>query len=234
MKALLQNEWVRYVAVLLIGATIGAIFYPSKTITREETYKLEQKIEKLESENKFISKFFKDKLDKEESQSKEYREQVTKKTKSLKEENFKLKQKVSEKRFKIIRPDGTIEEKWFKDSETSIVSSTVIKIKSEFTRKVKLIENKWKKIHKSRILEIKEVYEKKLAETKTTKETKTIKEKIEINKRSFGISLGITTDKSYFSSISYDIYGPFFLDIHLESDINFIEKKAGVGLGIRF
>ncbi len=234
MKALLQLEWIRYVTVLLIGVAIGAIFYPSKTITKEEMYELKQKVVRLENEKKFITTFFEKKINMEKSQSKKYHEQVTKNIESLKQENFRLKQKVSEKRFKIVKPDGTIEEKWFKESETDVVSSVVTKIKSEFTRKVKSIENKWKKIHEKRINKIKKMYEKKIKLQSEYKERKVTKVKTEINKRNFGISLGFTTKQNYFSSITYDIYGPFFLDILLKSNNNFSDKGAGIGIGIRF
>lgn len=234
MNKLLKLEWVRYVLVGLIGIAIGAVFYPSKTITKEEISKYEQIVSRLETEKSVTNKFYQDQYTKEVQSNKEYKEEVAKKVETLKEENYKLSQKVSEKRFKIIKPDGTIEEKWFKDSETDVVSSTVTSIKEEFTRKVSNIEVKWMKIHEERIKTIKEDYEKKLAENKRIRSEIIKKEKTEINKRNFGISLGMTTDKSYFSSVSYDVFGPFFLDLHLESSGNFGDKEAGLGVGVRF
>ena len=234
MKAILQLEWVRYVLVGLIGIAIGAIFYPSKTITTEETREFEQKITRLEAQKESITSIFENQLSLEKQQSRKYQEQVTKKLDVYKEENYKLKQKVSEKRFKIVRPDGTIEEKWFKESETDVVSSTVTKIKSEFTRKVKSIENKWMTIHKKRVEKIKADYEKKIAESTHTKEKTHKKKVVEINKRNFGISGGIMTDKKYFGGVTYDIFGPLFLDLHLESDRSFQNKEVGLGIGIRF
>lgn len=230
----MKNKYVQYVLILITGIAIGAIFYPSKTITRETTHNLEEKIKSLETEKKNITSFFERQLDMEKRQSKKYHKQVTKNTESLKEENFKLKQKITEKRFKIVRPDGTIEEKWFKESETDVISSTVTKIKSEFTSKVKSIENKWKRIHEKRIAQIKKAYEKK-STTDSEKQERTItKEKIEINKRSFGISLGITNNKEYFSTISYDIFGPFFISGLFKTDESLKNKDIGLGIGIRW
>ena len=229
-----ENQFVRYALILLIGIGIGAIFYPSKTITKEEVYTMEQKIERLETEKREETKVMKALLDISEFKSKLIKEESEKKVESLKEENFKLKHKVSEKRFKIVRPDGTIEEKWFKESETDVVSSVVTKIKSEFTRKVQSIENKWRKIHEQRISKIKQTYEKKIAERSVRQVRKVTKEKTEINKRSFGMSLGLTSQKDIFSSVIYDVYGPFFLDLHLESDREFEDKEIGLGIGLRF
>ncbi len=229
-----NNQLVRYVVILLIGCGLGSIFYPSKTITTEETEKYKQTITKLESEKyKSDIKYVAD-LSRLESENKQYKEVTTNKIHSLKEENYKLKSRVTEKRFKIVRPDGTIEERWFKESETDIISSTVTSIKSEFTRKVQSIENKWKKIHEKRIKELKTTLDKKLISQRTTTKLTQKKTKTEINKRSFGISLGLTDEKDYFSSISYDFYGPIFLDLHLESDSDFKDKEIGVGIGMRW
>ena len=231
---MLKNKYTQLVLTLLIGIGIGAIFYPSKTITKEEMYKFEQKIERLETEKKNLTSFYEKQINKEEREHKEFKEEITKKTESLREENFQLKQKVSEKRFKIVRPDGTVEEKWFKDSETDVVSSTVTKIKSEFTRKVTEIENKWKSIHEKRISKIRETYERKIAESKNERVEIVKKKKVQINKKSFGLSLGYTSDQKYFSSIMYDVYGPFFLDLHLDANQNLTEKTGGIGIGMRF
>jgi len=234
MSKLLELEWVRYVGILIIGMAIGAVFYPSKTITTEETSKFEQEIEKLKTEKQKMFSEMHASLHKEQLSSLKYKEESQKRFSSLKQENFKLKSRVKEKRFKIIRPDGTIEEKWFKESETDVVSSVVTSIKSEFTRKVSSIEKKWKSIHKTRVEKIKSEYEKKIIEATKTKSSTHKKSKTEINKRSFGVSLGVTNDDSYFSSVSYDIFGPVFLDLHLESDKQFGGQEAGIGIGLRF
>ena len=46
---LFNNKYIQFVLVLIVGMGIGAIFYPSKTMTKEETFKLEQKIERLQT-----------------------------------------------------------------------------------------------------------------------------------------------------------------------------------------
>jgi len=231
---LFNNKYIQFVLVLIVGMGIGAIFYPSKTMTKEETFKLEQKIERLQTEKKNTETFYEKQIAKQEKRHKEFKEDITKKTESLKEENFKLKQKVSEKKFKIVRPDGTIEEKWFKESETNIISSTVAKIKSEFTRKVSEIKSKWSLIHEQRIKKIKETYKKKIVELESNRVKTHKKTKVEINKRSFGVSLGYTSQKKYFSSIMYDVYGPFFLDLHLGSNKDLTNKETGIGIGMRW
>lgn len=234
MNKLLQNPIIRYTGILLIGIAIGAIFYPSKTITKTERRTYEQKITKLQTEKKDIELEYSMRLLKENQTHNEYKHQTTSKLHSLKQENFKLKSKITEKRFKIIKPDGTIEERFFKESETDVVSSVITSIKSEFTSKVASIEKKWQKVHIDRVTKIKEKYEKQIKEKEHTIATLTKTEKTEINKRNFGVSVGMTTEKNYFSSITKDLFGPLFIDIHVGADKDFSDQELGVGLGIKF
>lgn len=234
MPKILTNRYAQLVLTLVIGVAVGAIFYPSKSIRKEEIRKYEEKLAKQEKETATMQLELGGMLNEEKKQNKTLREESHKKISSLKEENFKLKSKITEKRFKIIKPDGTIEERWFKESETDVVASAVTNIKSEFTRKVTSIEKKWKKVHEERVKKIKSDYEKKLSESKKIDSSIEKKEKIDINKRNFGISLGKKTDNDYFSGISYDIFGPVFLDLHFEADEAFGDKEAGLGIGLRF
>ena len=231
---ILQNEFVRYALILVVGVSIGAIFYPSKTITREETLKYDQQITKLQTEKEVTKKFYETKLSSELKVNRELQSESTSKVNELRKENFKLKQKVSEKKFKIVRPDGTVEEKWFKESETEVVASVVSEIKQEFNTKVKSIESKWKRIHESRVAKIKKDFEKKLSEKSTVKIEHTKKEKIEINKRKFGIAGGVMNDNKFYTNISYDIFGPIFLNLQFETDKEIDGKSAGIGIGMRF
>ena len=234
MKKLLNNQYAIPIIALLAGMAIGAIFYPSKSITREETAKYEAIITKLQNEKRDIE--FKSQTDLF-TKSQEYsekRSEYQQKISSLTIENTTLKQKTKETMIKIVKPDGTITEKSYKESDTEVVSQIVTDIKQEFNEKVVSIENKWKDIHEQRVVAIKDNYEKKLSEKQHIIDEYSKKETIEINKRNFGVSLGYTTYDKYFSSISYDVYGPFFLDLHLESNSTFNDSGAGVGIGIRF
>lgn len=234
MKKLLENKYAIPVIALLIGIAVGSIFYPSKTITREETAKYEAKIEKLETQKREIKKEMENTVDVitelNHIRIAEKEQRIT----SLRTENTNLRQKTKERIIKIIKPDGTITEEIVRESDTEIVSQIVTDIKQEFNEKVTSIENKWKTIHKKRVIVIKEKYEKKLTEKQHIIDTYSKKETIKINERKFGVSLGYTSDDNYFSNISYDIYGPFFLDFHIESNEGFSNTNTGIGIGIRF
>lgn len=234
MNKLLQNTYVRYGVALAIGAAISAIFYPTKSIEREIEAKYESKKELLIEDFKTINNRIEKEKTELSQEVKQLQIESSAKISSLKVENTQLKSKVKESKFKIVRPDGTVEEKWFKESETDIVSSTITSIKSEYARKVKSIENKWKTVHTKRVKIIKENYEKKLQEKETVIASYKKKESIQINPRSFGVAFGVMSDDQYYGNISYDVYGPWFLNLQVESDQEFQNGSGGFGLGLRF
>lgn len=234
LKKLSKNKFFYPVVCLLVGMAIGAIFYPSKSITREETARYESKIERLEQENKETVSNFKANLLMQEKVFKEEKKELTNKVTSLRTENTRLKQKTKERIVKIVTPDGTIREEIVRESDTEVVSQIVTDIKQEFTEKVSSIESRWKTVHERRVRSIKENYEKKLAEKQHVIDEYSKKETIKINERKFGVSLGYTTDDSFYSNISYTIFGPFFIDFNVTTDREFRDKSLGAGIGISF
>lgn len=234
LKKLSKNKFFYPVVCLLVGMAIGAIFYPSKSITREEIRKYEAKIEKLEEQKRFIELDRKENWDFQERKFKRYQKETEQKISTLRTENTQLKQKVKERIVKIVTPDGTIREEIVRESDTQVVSQIVTDIKQEFTEKVASIENRWKTVHERRVVQIKDSYEKKLAEKQHIIDTYSKKETIKINERKFGVSLGYTTDDTIYSNISYSIFGPFFVDFNVTSDREFKDQSLGAGIGISF
>jgi uncharacterized membrane-anchored protein YhcB (DUF1043 family) len=56
IKALIQNEWTRGILVLLLGVTIGVLFYPTKRVEEKLTQKYEQQISALKQEHQLETK----------------------------------------------------------------------------------------------------------------------------------------------------------------------------------
>lgn len=234
MSKLLENTYVRYGIALAIGAALGAIFYPTKSIEREiekkyraEKIKLIKELNTVKSKSREEKQELSSKISKIELESQQ-------KISSLRIENRSLKQKVTERKLKIVKPDGTIVEQSFKESNTEAVSRVITDVRQEFNTKVKSIESKWKKIHEKRVTSIKEKYEKKIQEKDKVITSYKKKESIKVNPRKFGIAFGIMADDQYYSNISYDVYGPWFLNLQVESSKNLDRGSGGVGVGLKF
>lgn len=229
---LLSKEWVRLVGVLLIGITIGVVFYPSKRVEEKITQKFEQEISTLKEVQSKELKEVNEKLSITSIEKKELHEQSEKKINSLTTEIKNLQSKQKTSYYKLVKPDGTIEIKKFSESEVSESSSVITQIQQEFKTKIDQIDSKYATIHKERIEKIqkdfqsKEVeYQKTIAELSKTKITTT-------NEKRFGIEAGMDQDKNYYGHATADLWGPVFLGVH--GQINKTDSKLGAGIGVRF
>lgn len=222
----IKNHQVQLIFTLIFGVALGA-FFLTTTETEETTeLKYEEQISKL----KETSKSLLTKLEKTEKSHKEYEEETNRSTSSYEQTIRNLKSKVVEKTYKIVKPDGTIIEKSFKQSETEEANSYVKSVTEEFNRKVASIEDKWIKIHESRVevVRAKEEakYNKKLEE-RTWKKTVT-------NPKNFNGELGGTSDKKVYVHSSYTLWGPLTIGGHVDSNTDMTNMSVGFGLGISF
>lgn len=227
MKKLIKNRYVQLILAVLMGATIGVIFYPSKRIES----KYERNIQRLTEENK--KKIEKIKQEKQELQRSlvEYRESLTAKIATLKVENRQLKSSMKRRKIKIVKPDGTILEKSYEESKSEEITQIVTQVRSEFERKVASIESKWKKVHLKRIKEVRATYEKQIKELEKEKSSRTTL----INPKSLRSEIGITTDLYMYAHTTYSLFGPVFIGGGSTFDV--LDKKfkeARLGLGLEF
>lgn len=148
---------------------------------------------------------------------------------TLEVRNLKSRQKTA--RFKIVHPDGTVEEKEFTETQTEESNKMIRSIKEQFNVKVAEIEQKWSDIHRERVVEIKREFERKELEYKNQIASLEREKRTIVGEKKFGLELGTLTDKTYYGHGTVDIMGSMFLGVHSEFGLN---NKLGVGLGIRF
>ena len=225
---------LKYVLMIAVACLIaGAVLYPSKTIDEKVRQTYQEKIDTLVQEAHRTEIAHRESSWQQERTHKTTIDDVTKKTEILRVENRSLKEKTKERWFKLIKPDGTIIEKRYRESDKQEETKIITSIKEEFTRKVKSIENRWKKIHIQKVTQIKEQHSKEIREKKEIIATLEKRKITTINARKFGLAFGIMSDEDYFSNISYDIAGPFFINLQIESN-GADSNSAGAGIGIRF
>jgi hypothetical protein len=239
-KQWLKNRYVQIALALGIGITVGVVFYPSKTIERkvterlEETYKKE--MEKLEKEYSSREETLSKTISEERETNREYKEQTSERISSLTRENRQLRESSKKKRFKLVKPDGTVIEREYEETNREEITEVVTEIRKEFDQKISDIEERWKRVYVKRIKAIREQHSKELAEKEKTFEQR-LKERMEeetikVGEKKLGIEVGITTDKEYHVHGMYDIWGPIFIG----AGSHFKEDKfddAFIGIGVR-
>jgi hypothetical protein len=243
LKQLWQYDWVKIGLSLVLGAAIGVVFYPSKTITERETTKIKEsyelKIHEIEKTHSEEMQRLSEQLIAEESSRKSLEIETSKKIDLLTQENRSLKQSSKKQKFKLIKPDGTIIEKEMEESNSEEVSSVITRVREEFNTKVREIEERWKKVHEQRVVELKKQFDQDIEKAKSEQkivEKIVEKEKIvEVNKKAFRPEVGAAYTKDsellgYFH-LSYPVVGPVFLGGGVSgSKMGFGEAQLGAGL----
>lgn len=232
--SILKNRVVQIGLAAVVGITVGYFIYPSKEIEEELRTEYEQKIDKIEETHKEILSATNEAFDQVVNKHNEHQEETRKKISVYESQIRELKSKTKESTYKLIKPDGTIVEKTFKENETSESTKYVKQVREEFDRKVKSIESKWMKIHKKRVEKLEENYQKKLVDHRQTLEKRYQKRIEKINAKKFSFELGYGSDKKVYTHSSMDIWGPLFIGSHLEASDTLDSIEGGFGLGIKF
>jgi len=225
----LKNTYVQIILALLVGIFAGSLLKDQKISEVETSY--EKNIESLIFRQQNLLTTKQEEIDSLEKTSKEYKEETTKLMTSLRTENYSLRQKITKSKFKLIKPDGTIIEKEYEESDTNAVSTIVTSIKEEFNQKISSIEEKWKSVHVKRLEEVKKKYTESLA--KKEQEIATLKKKEVVNPKSLRPEIGVTTNKELYIHTTYPVWGPLIIgaggSLNKEYDGN-----LRVGLGLEF
>jgi len=229
-----NNTYVKLAVIFVAGLVIGSLFKDTKTIETKATKEISEKYEKQISLLKSaLTKEMEEHVEElflEQQSNRTYKEATDRKINTLTTENSSLKQRIKKSKYKIVKPDGTIIEKEYEESDTEQTSSVITEIKEEFSRKVTSIESRWKKIHESRVSTIKKTHDEKVAtlekELKEKKTVETKETKITVNEKKLRAEIGYSSDREEYGHITYSVWGPLFLGLHGTKD------SMGVGIGI--
>lgn len=234
MKELLQKEWVRLTGMLLIGITVGAIFYPTKRIEERLTKKHQEEIVQIKDVHSKEVSSLNERYYKSTEEHNKYMMQSESKITKLTQEVKTLQSKQKTAYYKLIKPDGTIEIKKFTENEVNESTKVITSIQEEFKTKIEKIESKWSEIHKERVATLQREYDAKEYQYKKTIDELQYSKTTSVNEKEFGLELGILSDKSYYGHATMGLWGPVFVGIHGEMDKKNQDNKLGAGLGLRF
>lgn len=233
-----DNVWLRYIIILFVGIAVGALFYPTKRIEEKTSQKYEQEISSIKQQHSKETQDLKIALDKEQKDSKSFHQESNHKISSLSSQISSLKSKQKTSHYKLVKPDGTIEERDFTESDVEQSSKTVTRIQDEFKTKVNSIENKWSKIHEERTAELKKEFNSKEQDYQKTIASLEKSKTTTVNEKHFGIEGGIMSDKDYYLHATADLFGPIFLGVQGEikssKSNQSLDNRLGLGIGLRF
>jgi hypothetical protein len=216
---------------LLVGMAIGALFYPTKHIEERLDKLHQEEISSVKSSYEKQLQTEKENYTKLSQEYNEYHKTTESKISSLTSEVSTLKSHQKVAYYKIVKPDGTIEERQFTETDIDESKTVITSIQQEFKEKVDSIEKKWEQVHLQRVAEIKKEFAAKEEDYKKTIDQLHQEKVVDINKKSFGLEVGGLLNGNYYGHITYDVFGPFFLGAQGEFGPS---STAGLGVGLRF
>ncbi len=225
------SQAAQIAVALIAGMAIGALMYPTRHIEEKLNTTHQQEIEHLKAVQSSEMTAQKEQYSKLEQETKEYHKTTESKISSLTTQVTTLKSHQKTSSYKLVKPDGTIEERNFSESDVDESQSVVTSIQQEFKEKVDSIEKKWEQIHKERVTQIEKEFASKESDYQKTIDTLQKSKVEDVNKKSFGIEAGGLSNASYYGHITYDVFGPFFLGAQGQWGNS---NAAGLGIGIRF
>lgn len=234
LKELFKNELFRGVLVLLLGVTIGVLFYPAKQVEEKVSQKYEQQISSLKESFTKEQSSLKETISSLSQENTKMTIESERKIARLSLEIKDLKSKQKTAYYKVVRPDGTIEIKKFSETEVTESTKVISEIKDEFNTKIAQIESKWTTLYQDRLTKIQKEFESKESDYKNTISQLESSKTTTLNPKKFGLSIGILSDKSYYSDAIADIWGPLYIGVHGEIDKYQNDNKLGLSLGLRF
>jgi len=230
IKDLWTNSAVfRYAAILFLGVVIGAVFYPSKRIEEKVKQEYQLKVDREVVKREQVEKEMNEKINSFTHENFQQKEEYNRQVATMKQEIRDLRSKKREVFYKIVKPDGTVEERREFESEDSETSNVVAQAQEQFNSKIAQMRETLTVEFKQKEEKIKsdfDIKEKEYKEQITKLEQSKV---VEINQKNFGIELGVINDRSYYLHATGTIWGPLFLGVHGSS-----AGKLGTGLGIRF
>lgn len=234
LELLKTNKYAQMSLALIVGLTAGALLGRGGSEEKiKETYKqqYELKVSELEKEHSEKELSLKNSLVQEEEKFKSFQSETSSKIEKLTSENTQLKSSTKRSKFKLVKPDGTIVEKEYDESNSESSKQVITQVREEFNTKVKTIESTWKKIHEEKVAELKSSFDKEIEKVRSeTKTVEVIKEK-EITKKSLRPEIGINTKKDIYFHSSYPLFNPVVVGAGFSGrEDHFGEFHIGVGL----
>ena len=233
MKDLLKNRAVQIGLAVLIGAAIGALFYPTKHIEERVKQEYQELVKTERTEKETLRKQLSEEIDELKEERTTRIVETTKKVAKLEYQVRELQSKKKETFYKIVKPDGTIETKIFKESEVNESTTLITSVREEFNQKVTEIEDRWKRVHTKRVEDLKKDFDAKETSYKQVIAKYESEKIVDINPKKYGLEAGYLSSKQYYFHGNVDVFGPVFIGVHTQTDFGG-EHAVGAGIGLRF
>jgi len=222
---------LQLVLVFVAGGAVATVFYPTKHIKETIQKSYEEQIATLNQQHEEQLDQQQQILNQVSSEYHSYHDESEQKIASLTTQVTTLTQHQKQSFWKIVHPDGTVEERATSSSDSEEEQQVSQQVQAEYQQKLQDDVTKLEQIQADKISSMQKEWDSKeqsyQQQISTMSQTKTII----TNPKNLGLELGILTDLNYYGHVTYDVWGPFFIGVQGQFGSN---SMAGAGIGIRF
>ncbi|CAM6003894.1 unnamed protein product [Sphagnum balticum] len=222
---------LQFALVFVAGGTVAALFYPTKIIQDKLQKTFDQQTSVLKQQHAQELSSIQESFSKQTQELKTTNEQLSVKVTSLITENTSLKVLQKKTFFKIVHPDGTVEERASSTTDSDQEQQISQQVQQEYQKKLEENVAKLESIQADKISTMQKTFDSKEQDYQHTIATLTQTHSETINPKNFTLDGGLLTNGDYYGHVSYDIWGPFVLGVQGQFGPS---PAAGAGLGIRF
>jgi iron-sulfur cluster repair protein YtfE (RIC family) len=225
------SRTIQFVLVFIAGGFIATVLYPTKQIKDTVARTYQQQIQDIKQQASNMASSQQSKYEELQNQYSSYKTQTDSKINELTTQVSDLKTHTKTTIMRTVHPDGTVEENEVQENDTDQSEEMSQQMQSEWQMKTDQAVQTVTQQFQTQISTMQSSWTSKEEQYQQTistlKETKTVT----TNPKSLGVSAGLLTDGGYYGHVSYDVWGPFFIDGLGEFGPH---STAGAGIGIRF
>jgi ATP-dependent Lon protease len=221
----------QFALVFLAGGVVASVFYPTKHIEEKLQKTYQQQISTLTQQHSQELSKMQTTYEAQSQTLSQTNMQLTSKVNALTDQVTNLKTHQSKTFYKIVHPDGTIEERASSVKDSDEEQQITQQVQSEVDQKVQASTQAITSQFSQQISEMQKTWDSKEQTYQKTISTLTQSKVEDTNKKNFTLDVGALTNADYYGHVSYNLLGPIVIGLQGQFGTS---PAAGAGIGLTF
>ena len=222
---------IQFLLVFIAGGIVAGILYPTKHVEEKVQKTYEQQIATLNQQHSQELATQQSSYQKLTSDYSSYKSETDAKISSLTTEVTNLKTHDHKTFYKIVHPDGTVEERASDTSDSQEQQQVSQQVQQEYQQKLEDDVTKLEQVQADKIASMQKEWDSKEQSYQQQISSFTSSKVVDTNKKDFTIDVGGLTSLDYYGHVTYNVFGPFVLGLQAQFGSS---PAAGAGIGLRF
>ena len=230
-NAIKASRPLQFALVFIAGGTVAALFYPTRIVQTKLQKTFDQQVSVLKEQQAKEISSVQESYKQQTQELKKTNEDLSIKVTSLTTQVTSLKMHQKKQFYKIVHPDGTVEERASTTTDSEESQQISQQVQQEYRKKLEEDVTKLESIQADKIANMQKQWDSKEQDYQHTISTLTQSKTVTTNPKNFTLDVGMLTNSDYYGHVTYDLWGPFIFGLQGQFGPT---PAAGAGLGIRF